>query len=151
MTIIHQDAPKMRPNLDALHDQGYQVDITHTPDGFTIAAHGPRDLAVSAPTLAQALATTATQAIAPAPALRRLADALDELPQAELSPPDIVRALHSIPAGPERQSAFNVLARTLRHAPGYRGWLWHWTVARPRVDVVALIRAAADQAETVTR
>jgi hypothetical protein len=87
----------------------------------------------------------------PAETLRRLADALDALPHARISPPDVFAALREVPAGPERQAALNRLHRHLRHAPGFEQWLYHWTGPQSRVEVVALVRKAAEQAAQVTR
>lgn len=94
------------------------------------------------------MSTTVTQS-SPAETLHRLADALDALPHARVSPPDVFAALGGIPAGPERQSALNRLHRHLRHAPGFDGWPYHWTGPKSRADVVALVRMAAEQAEAV--
>ncbi|MFI7628453.1 hypothetical protein [Microbispora rosea] len=56
MTIIHQDAPEMRTHLDALHEQGYDLDIKHTATGFTIVATRTTEITVSAASLDEALA-----------------------------------------------------------------------------------------------
>ncbi|OPG13699.1 hypothetical protein [Microbispora sp. GKU 823] len=62
MTII-QDAPQMRTHLDALHQQGYDLDIKHLPDGgFTIVATRTTEITVTAGTLDEALALTDAQA-----------------------------------------------------------------------------------------
>lgn len=87
----------------------------------------------------------------PAETLRRLADHLDALPHARISPPDVFAALRHLPAGRERQSALNLLHRKLRHTRGFEEWLYHWTGPESRVEVVALVRAAAEQAEQVSR
>ena len=146
MSTIFQDAPPMRTHLDALREQGYTLDITHTAGGYDIAAHGPRDIAVSAPTLAQALASAAAS---PTTALlRNLADALEALPQARVSPPEVIRELRlACRHYRERQPALNVLAPVFRHADGFDGWLWHWTGPRPRSEVARLVREAAAVAE----
>lgn len=84
----------------------------------------------------------------PSETLRRLADALDALPHARVSPPDVIRELRlACHHWQERQPALNVLTRLFRHAPGFDGWLWHWTGPQSRVEVVALVRRAAEQAE----
>lgn len=62
MTIIHQDAPEMRTHLDALHEQGYDLDIKHTATGFTIVATRTTEITVTAGTLDEALAMADAQA-----------------------------------------------------------------------------------------
>jgi hypothetical protein len=77
--------------------------------------------------------------------LRRLADRLDTLTHARVSPPDVYRALAR--AGNDHESrlaAFEVLSSSLDAVRGYEGWLHTWTGPRSRAEVVGLVRAAAE-------
>lgn len=87
-----------------------------------------------------------------AAALFGLADTLTGLSQPRVSPPDMFRALRvTIRDTEARYQAYGVFASYVRNTPGYDGWLERWTGARSRVEVVALVREAAEQAAQVTR
>ncbi|MCC5574570.1 hypothetical protein IMZ11_02805 [Microtetraspora sp. AC03309] len=76
--------------------------------------------------------------------MSRLADALDELTQPRVSPPDMYQAMCGVvPTFQERREATAALASSLRHVAGYERWLYRWTGPRPRTEVVALVRNAA--------
>lgn len=87
-----------------------------------------------------------------ATALYGLADTLTGLSQARVSPPDMYRALRvTIRDTEARYRAYGAFTSYVRGIPGYDGWLDRWTGPRSRVEVVALVRAAAEQAEAVSR
>lgn len=103
------------------------------------------------------IAEPESAATAPAYVLRRVADILDGLPHARVSPPDVYRALtDATPVGDLRgEEAYEVYVRRAAacralaahlFATGGDRWLDRWTGPRGRDEFAATVRAAADAA-----
>ena len=84
--------------------------------------------------------------------LRRAADAIDGLPHTRVHSIDVHRALlNAAPTYRDAQKALDALFAYMRTATGADRWLPIGSrAARPRADIAAQLRAAAEHVETPT-